>query len=99
MDEVTGLAPRLDKIAGIRRRRFAFCFDALLLGVIGACLGLVAFDRLAAQGNRGRTVGFAISLVYFRAMDSELSGGQTMGKRIHLTLSPTSCRAFIQCHA
>lgn len=82
MDEVTDLKPRLLEMAGIWRRLFAFCLDALLLGALGACLGLIAFDHLAALGDWGRAVGFAISLVYFGAMDSELSGGQTLGKRI-----------------
>jgi uncharacterized RDD family membrane protein YckC len=82
MDEVTGLTPRLATIAGFWRRLLAFCLDGLFLGAFGACLGLVAYDRLAALGDWGRAVGFAISLLYFGAMDSELSGGQTLGKRI-----------------
>jgi len=79
MDDVTGLTPRLAKMAGTWRRLFAFCLDGLFLGAFGAWLGLLAYDRLAALGDWGRVVGFAISLVYFGAMGSELSGGQTLG--------------------
>src|ERR1700680_4744061 len=82
MDEVTGLTPRRAKIAGLWRRLFAFCLDGLFLGLFGACIGLVAYDRLVALADWGRAVGFAIALVYFGVMDSELSGGQTPGKRI-----------------
>jgi uncharacterized RDD family membrane protein YckC len=107
MDEVTGLTPRL-AVAGIWRRLFAFCLDGLFLGAFGACLGLVAYDRLVALGDWGRAVGLAISLVYFGAMDSELSGGWTLGKRIlgikvvtakgtPLSVSASTLRAAIFC--
>jgi uncharacterized RDD family membrane protein YckC len=82
MDEVTGLTPRLGRIAGFWRRLFAFCLDGLFLGTFGACIGLIAYDRLVALGDWGRAVGFAIALVYFGVMDSQLSWGQTLGKLI-----------------
>jgi uncharacterized RDD family membrane protein YckC len=108
MDEVTGLTPRPGKIAGFWRRLFAFCLDGLFLGLFGACIGLVAYDRLVALGDWGRAVGFAIALVYFGVMDSELSGGQTPGKRIlaikvvtadgaPLRISASTLRATIFC--
>ena len=108
MDEVTGLTPRPAKIAGFWRRLFAFCLDGLFLGLFGACIGLVAYDRLVALGDWGRAVGFAIALVYFGVMDSELSGGQTPGKRIlaikvvtangaPLSVSASTLRATIFC--
>jgi uncharacterized RDD family membrane protein YckC len=82
MDEVTAVTPGLAPIAGFWRRLFAFCLDSLVLGAIGACIGLFAFDGLAALGNWGRAVGFAIALAYFGAMDSKPLGGQTLGQRI-----------------
>ena len=82
MDEVAGKTPRLVTVAGLWRRLFAFCLDGLFLGAFGAFIGLVAYDRLVALGDWGRAVGFAIALIYFGAMDSKLSGGQTLGKRI-----------------
>jgi uncharacterized RDD family membrane protein YckC len=108
MDEVTGKTPRLANSAGLWRRLFAFCLDGLILGAFGACVGLVAYDHLVALGDWGRAVGFAIALVYFGAMDSELSGGQTLGKRIlgikvvrangtPLSVSVSTLRATIFC--
>lgn len=82
MNEATGLTPRFPEPAGPWRRLFAFCLDGLLLGVVGACIGLVAYDRLVALGDWGRAVGFAIALIYFGVMDSGLCAGQTLGKRI-----------------
>lgn len=82
MHDVTDVAPRLAAIAGFWRRLFAFCIDGLLLGALGACIGFFAYDNLAALGDWGRAVGFAIALIYFGAMDSNLFGGQTLGKRI-----------------
>jgi uncharacterized RDD family membrane protein YckC len=108
MDEVTGKTPRLAIIASPWRRLFAFCLDGLFLGAFGACIGLVAYDRLVALGGWGRAVGFAIALIYYGAMDSKLSGGQTLGKRIlgvkvvtangaSLGVSASTLRAAIFC--
>jgi uncharacterized RDD family membrane protein YckC len=108
MDEVTGLTPRLPEIAGFWRRLLAFCLDGLFLGAFGAGIGLVAYDRLVALGDWGRAVGFAIALVYFGVTDSELSGGQSPGKRIlgikvvtvnsaPLSVSTSTLRATIFC--
>ena len=82
MDEVTGVSPGLAEIAGFWRRLFAFCLDGLLLGALGAGIGLFAYDGLAALGDWGRLVGFLIALIYFGVMDSDLCKGQTLGKRI-----------------
>lgn len=108
MDEVTSLTPQPATIAGFWRRLLAFCLDGLFMGAFGACLGLVAYDRLVALGDWGRAVGFVIALLYFGAMDSELSGGQTLGKRIlgikvitakgtPLSVSASTLRAAIFC--
>jgi uncharacterized RDD family membrane protein YckC len=82
MNEVAGLTPGVMEVANLWRRLFAFLLDGILLGLLGAGLGLIAFDRLVALGDRGRAIGFAIALVYFGVMDSKLSGGQSLGKRI-----------------
>jgi uncharacterized RDD family membrane protein YckC len=82
MDEVTGVSPGLAEIAGFWRRLFAFCLDGLLLGALGAGIGLFAYDGLAALGDWGRLVGFLIAMIYFGVTDSDLSKGQTLGKRI-----------------
>jgi uncharacterized RDD family membrane protein YckC len=108
MNEATGLTPRLPGMAGPWRRLFAFGLDGLLLGVVGACIGLVAYDRLVALGDWGRVLGFAIALAYFGVMDSGLCKGQTVGKRVlgikvvtanavPLSLGASTLRAAIFC--
>jgi hypothetical protein len=48
------------------RRLFAFCLDGLLLGALGAGIGLFAYDGLAALGDWRRLEEdvIAISIVY-----------------------------------
>lgn len=75
-------APPPAPIAGFWRRALAFAVDGLILGLAGAALGLVAFDRLAELGGWGRVLGLVISLAYFGVMDSRFTGGQTPGKRL-----------------
>lgn len=82
MSQVNGLTPRAAEIAGLRPRFFAFFIDGLILGAVGAGMGLIAFDRLVALGDWGRLVGFVIALLYFGVMDSKLCGGQTFGKQV-----------------
>ncbi len=82
MNGVTGLTPGVTELANLWRRLFAFVLDGVFLGLLGAGLGLIAFDRLVALGDWGRVIGFAIAPVYFGVMDSKLSGGQTLGKQI-----------------
>jgi uncharacterized RDD family membrane protein YckC len=85
-----------------------FCFDGFLLGVLGFCIGLIAYDNLVALGDWGRAVGFTIALIYFGLMDSDLSGGQTIGKWLAdikvvtaagapLSVSASMLRATIFC--
>lgn len=68
--------------AGFWRRVGAIVIDVLLLGVIGAALGWLAFDALAALGSWGRVLGFVLAWPYFGLMNSRLAGGQTVGKRL-----------------
>ena len=67
-------------IAGFWRRLFAFILDVLVLGVFGACLGLVSYDYLASVGGWGRILGFVIALTYLGVMNSRIFGGRTLGK-------------------
>ena len=94
------------QIASFWRRTGAAAVDALLLGAIGACLGLLWFDSLAALGRMGRFVGGAIALAYFGTLNSRIGEGQTLGKRLlkirvtdaHgavISLSRSACRATI----
>ena len=70
------------QIAPFWRRTGAVVVDALILGAIGACLGFLWFDQLAALGRTGRFIGAAIALVYFAILNSHIGQGQTLGKRL-----------------
>lgn len=69
-------------IAGFWRRLGAFFLDCLLLGAIGAAAGLFLIDEFVRLGPWGRLLGFCVALPYFGALNSRLSGGQTLGKRL-----------------
>ena len=68
--------------AGFWRRVGAFVIDGLVLGLVGALLGWTMFETLAQLGIWGRAVGFSIALLYFGVMNSHLTGGRTLGKRL-----------------
>lgn len=70
------------QIATFWQRIGAAVVDAFLLGAIGACLGFLWFDQLAALGRMGRFIGGAIALVYFGTLNSKIGQGQTLGKRL-----------------
>jgi uncharacterized RDD family membrane protein YckC len=67
--------------AGLGRRFFAFLVDGLLLGIVGAFVGLALSDTLVRMGAFARLIGFGIALCYFGALDGSLGNGQTIGKR------------------
>ena len=69
-------------ISGFWRRIGALLIDLVLLGFLGSMLGLIFEASFVQMGGWGRTVGFAIALAYFGVMNSRISGGQTVGKRI-----------------
>ena len=54
--------------------------DGLVLAAVGFALGAVVGQYFPVPGGRGAVVGFAIAGAYFTYMDSELRGGQTVGK-------------------
>lgn len=83
MEVSTGEAPvAAPCAAGFWRRSLAFVVDGLVLGVVGAGAGWLAFDVFASWGGYGRAVGFVVALAYFGVMNSALFGGQTLGKRL-----------------
>lgn len=69
-------------ISGFWRRLLAFIIDVLILGVVTSIAGQFLFDFFAGLGPWGRAVGFAIALVYFGLLNSSVTGGQTLGKRV-----------------
>ena len=69
-------------VAGFWRRFFAFVIDGVILSIPAFCAGVVLFAQLARLGPWGRLIGFFVALTYFGLMNSALTGGQTVGKRI-----------------
>lgn len=59
----------------------AYVVDYSILGVVGAGVGQVYFDKLSRLGYWGLLAGFCVALVYFAYFDSKLGDGQTPGKR------------------
>ena len=69
-------------ISGYWRRIGAFAIDSIILGLIGLSLGLVLEDMFVDIGVWGRLFGFTIALLYFGIMNSVISNGQTLGKKL-----------------
>lgn len=69
-------------ISGFWRRLFALIIDGTILGIFGLILGTIFFDYFAELGGWGRLFGFIIALSYFGLLNSSISNGQTIGKRI-----------------
>lgn len=77
-----GSAPAGARIAGFWRRLAAAIVDWVALGVPAYVVAYLFFDQLAALGQEGRVFGAALSLGYFGFLNSNLGGGQTLGKRL-----------------
>jgi len=69
-------------ITSFWRRVGAFLIDSLLLGLVGFMLGLVLESTFVQIGSWGRLIGFGIALIYFGVMNSKISEGQTVGKKV-----------------
>ena len=69
-------------ICGFWRRIGALFIDTLVLGILGYVVGLFLEDAFVQLGGWGRLIGFAVSITYFGVMNSSLSNGQTIGKKI-----------------
>lgn len=81
MSEVEISAPA-PQPAAFWRRVGAFAVDGVLIGLVGLTLGSTVTDQLARLGVWGRLLGFAVALAYFGILNSRLSAGQTVGKRL-----------------
>jgi len=75
-------APVPAVISGFWRRVLALILDSILLGLVGALLGVFLFDFFASLGAWGRLLGFCIAVSYFGILNSSLGNGQSVGKRI-----------------
>ncbi|MAM86187.1 RDD family protein [Allohahella sp. A8] len=71
-----------DWVSSFWRRTGALIIDTLVLGAFGFILGLYFEGYFVQIGGWGRLVGFSIALVYFGILNSSISGGQTVGKKI-----------------
>ncbi len=69
-------------ISGFWRRLGAFFIDSIMLGIVGLILGIFFGDYFAQFGGWGRAIGFPIAAMYFTIMNSSLSNGQTLGKKV-----------------
>ena len=69
-------------ICGFWRRIGALFIDSLVLGIFGYILGLFLEDLFVQLGGWGRFIGLVVSLTYFGVMNSALSNGQTIGKKL-----------------
>ncbi|GLQ50950.1 RDD family protein [Dyella flava] len=68
-------------IAGFWRRLGAFFIDSIIVGLVGALIGIVLFDSLARMGAPARLIGFVIALAYFGVLNSRIGDGQTLANR------------------
>lgn len=69
-------------ITGFWRRIGAFIIDSIILGIIGYVLGLFLSSWFVEIGVWGRLIGFAIALLYFGTLNSNIFNGQTLGKKL-----------------
>lgn len=69
-------------ISGFWRRVGALLIDTFVLGGVGFLLGLVLESVFFQMGVWGRFIGFTVALVYFGVMNSKVSNGQTLGKKV-----------------
>jgi uncharacterized RDD family membrane protein YckC len=68
-------------VSSVWRRIGAACIDSVVLGVAGMIIGVANYSGFAAMGDRGRFVGWVISILYFGVLNSSIGRGQTLGKR------------------
>jgi uncharacterized RDD family membrane protein YckC len=69
-------------IPGFWRRLGAFFLDCLLLSAIGVAVGFFLTEQFVRLGPWGRLLGFSVAIAYFGTLNSKLTSGQTLGKRL-----------------
>jgi uncharacterized RDD family membrane protein YckC len=69
-------------VAPVWRRCVAYFADSVFLGLVGAGIGKVFYDRLLDLGTWGVLIGFFIGSLYFASLDCSIGNGQTLGKRL-----------------
>jgi uncharacterized RDD family membrane protein YckC len=76
------LAPIGVEFVGFWRRVAAFAVDTIVLGCVGAALGVALGNWLVTIGQWGRLIGVVIAAAYLVPANSILFGGQTIGMRL-----------------
>ncbi|WP_394168425.1 RDD family protein [Saccharospirillum alexandrii] len=71
-----------DWLSSLYRRVGALVIDAAVLVSVGFMLGWVFESYFVELSVWARAIGFAIALLYFGILNSELNNGQTIGKRL-----------------
>lgn len=71
-----------DWLSSLYRRVGALVIDAAVLVSVGFVLGWVFESYFVELSVWARAIGFAIALLYFGILNSELNNGQTIGKRL-----------------
>lgn len=69
-------------LAKVWRRGFAMFLDLVMLAILGAVLGQLFGEYFIQLGSNGIWIGFLVSMTYFSILNSNVAGGQTIGKRI-----------------
>ena len=72
----------LQTISGFWRRIAALIVDGAILAILGAVIGVILGDRAYTLGPWGLLLGCVISILYFGLLNSYLSRGQTLGKKL-----------------
>jgi uncharacterized RDD family membrane protein YckC len=82
IEPIPEIMPCFPPVAGFWKRLLAFLIDSILLGIFGQLIALTFSDFFYNIGPYGRPIGWVIALIYFGIMNSKLSSGQTLGKRL-----------------
>lgn len=69
-------------IIGFWKRLLSDFIDALFLGLVGFLLSLVTGDMFYEVGSKGAWIGLIISFLYTGLLQTSLSEGQSLGKKI-----------------
>jgi uncharacterized RDD family membrane protein YckC len=70
------------ELSGFWRRVGALIIDSVFLVGIGYAMGRVLGDQLVQLGSQGPLLGYSITALYFSLLNSSLSDGQTLGKKL-----------------
>lgn len=82
IEKQTGISKIKRRISGFWRRIAALVVDGIILTTVGKVLDSLFGSIFAQMDVSGLLVGFGVFVLYFGVLNSFISGGQTMGKRL-----------------